>query len=178
MFNKIKPPLVLTLICTIISALLIVTYNITYVDTTGIITDSMKKGINEIYGKGKYTLLKNSDGTDLTYDGITSIVKVDKNKAVFEIIADGYAQGGIHVLIGVSDDGIDGISFIELKETPGLGSKIQDDESFVKQFIGVNSDEYDFSAITGATFSSEGMKKAVETALSTYKNHKEEIINE
>ena len=106
------------------------------------------------------------------------MIKSDNNKVAFEIIADGYSKEGIHVLIGVSDDGIDGISFIELKETPGLGSKIKDDESFIKQFIGVNSDEYEFSAITGATFSSKGMKKAVETALSAYKNHKEEIINE
>ena len=178
MFSRIKRRFALTIICTIISALLIITYNATYVDTTGVITNSLKKGINEIYGDGQYEIIKNSDGTVLTYDGITSVIKSDNNKVAFEIIADGYSKEGIHVLIGVSDDGIDGISFIELKETPGLGSKIKDDESFIKQFIGVNSDEYEFSAITGATFSSKGMKKAVETALSAYKNHKEEIINE
>lgn len=178
MLNKIKPPLVLTLICTIVSALLIIVYNATYVDTTGIITDSLRAGLEEIYGCSNYTMLKNADGTVLTYDGITSVILSDDNKVSFEVIADGYAKKGIHVLIGVSDNGIEGISFIELGETPGLGTKVRDDETFVKQFIGINSDEYEFSAITGATFSSKGMKKAVSTALSAYQEHKEEIINE
>ena len=40
MFNeKIKPSLVLTLICLITCALLVIAYEATYVDTTGVITD-------------------------------------------------------------------------------------------------------------------------------------------
>ena len=39
--DKIMPPLVLTLICVITSALLVAAYNLTYVDTTGIITDKL-----------------------------------------------------------------------------------------------------------------------------------------
>ncbi len=178
MFSKIKPPLVLTVICTLISALLIVVYNATYVDTTGVITDSLKKGLEEIYGSGNYSMLKKDDGSVLTYDGVTSVIVDDRKNVSFEIITDGYAKNGIHILVGVSDDGVMGISFIELGETPGLGSKVKDDSNFIKQFIGVNSDEYDFTAITGATFSSKGMKSAVKTALDTYKEHKEEIINE
>lgn len=178
MLNKIKPPLVLTVICTIISALLIIAYNATYVDTTGVITDSLQKGLEEIYGGGQYTMLKNDDGTVLTYDGITSVIVNEKNQVSFEVITNGYAKNGIHVLIGVSDNGVEGISFIELGETPGLGTKVRDEKSFIEQFIGVNSDEYEFSAITGATFSSKGMKAAVNTAVSAYKDHKEEIVNE
>ncbi len=178
MLKKIMPPVVLTTICTLISALLIIVYNATYVDTTGVITDSLQKGLEEIYGSGNYTMLKNEDGSVLTFDGVTSVIVDDRNNISFEIVTDGYAKNGIHILVGVSDDGIKGISFIELGETPGLGSKVKDDTSFIKQFIGVNSDEYDFTAITGATFSSKGMKSAVNTALETYKDHKEEIINE
>lgn len=179
MLKKIMPPLVLTVICTLISALLIVVYNATYVDTTGVITDSLKKGLEEIYdGSGEYTMLKNDDGSVLTYEGVTSVIVDDQKNVYFEIITDGYAKNGIHILVGVSDDGVTGVSFIELGETPGLGSKVKDDSNFIKQFIGVNSDEYEFTAITGATFSSKGMKSAVKTALDTYKQHKEEIINE
>lgn len=178
MLSKIKPTLVLTLICIIVSALLIITYNATYVDTTGVITDSLKTGLTEIYGDGEYEMLKLEDGSVLTYEGVTSVIKNERNQVAFEITADGYAKGGIHVLIGVSDKGIEGISFIELGETPGLGSKIKDNSDFVSQFIGINSDDYSFTPITGATYSSKGMKAAVKTALDTYRNHKGEIINE
>ena len=50
MKEKIMPPLVLTLICVISSALLVLAYNLTYVDTTGIITDKLSEGLTEIYG--------------------------------------------------------------------------------------------------------------------------------
>ena len=71
---------------------------------------------------------------------------------------------------------MEGISFINLGETPGLGTKIRDDKNFVKQFIGINSSDYEFSALTGATFSSKGLKSAADTALKTYQEHKEDIL--
>ena len=46
--EKIKAPLVLTLICTIVAALLIFVHKLTYVDTTGVITDELKSGLTEI----------------------------------------------------------------------------------------------------------------------------------
>ena len=48
MKEKIMPPLVLTLICVITSALLVAAYNITYVDTTGVITDELASGLTDI----------------------------------------------------------------------------------------------------------------------------------
>ncbi len=178
MQSKIRGPLVLTVICTVVSALLIVVWNLTYVDTTGIITDALRTGLEEIYGEGNYRMLRNPDGTVLSYDGVTSVIVNDKKQVAFEIYADGYAKNGIHILAGVSDSGVEGISFIELGETPGLGTKVRDDESFVKQFIGAVNEEYSFSAVTGATFSSKGMRNAVNTALKTFQEHREEIISE
>lgn len=178
MLSKIKGPLVLTVICTVVSALLIIVYNATYVDTTGVITDALRTGLEEIYGEDNYTMLKNEDGTVLTYEGITSVIVNDKKQVSFEVIANGYAKNGIHVLVGVSDSGVEGISFIELGETPGLGTNVRDNTDFVKQFIGVRDDQYEFTALTGATFSSKGMKNAVNTALRAYQEHREEIINE
>ena len=66
---------------------------------------------------------------------------------------------------------------MSIYETPGLGTKVQDDESFTEQFKGVSSADYDFSVITGATYSSNGMKSAVDQALKAYNEHKEEILN-
>lgn len=176
MLKKIAPPAVLTIICTVASALLIMVYNLTYVDTTGIITDELKAGLTELYGEKEYTMLKNEDGTVMTFEGVNSVIVSSDNDVAFEVIANGYAKGGIHVLVGVSDNGVEGISFINLGETPGLGTKIRDDKNFVKQFIGINSSDYEFSALTGATFSSKGLKSAADTALKTYQEHKEDIL--
>ncbi|MBE6853237.1 MAG: FMN-binding protein [Ruminococcus sp.] len=176
--DKIKPPLVLTAICTIISALLIIVYNATYVDTTGVITEELSRGLDEIYGPGNYSMLLNDDGSVRTYDGITSVITNEKKQLSFEIITDGYSKNGIHVLVGVSDNGVEGISFIELGETPGLGTKVRDEKDFTRQFIGAADNSYDFDTITGATFSSKGVKEAVDTALTVYNQYKEDFVSE
>lgn len=178
MLDKIKPPLVLMLISSIICGLLVFTFNATYVDTTGIITDTLKTGLVEIYGEKEYTMLKNEDGTVKTYENINSIIISNEKEVTFEIIVSGYSKNGIHVLVGVTEEGLKGISFISLAETPGLGTKIRDDKSFLQQFFGAKDDSYEFKSLTGATYSSKGLKNAVDIALNTYLEHKEEIINE
>ena len=75
--EKIMPPLVLTIICVISSALLVLAYNLTYVDTTGIITDKLSAGLTELYGSADdFTMLLNDDGTVKTYDGVTPTITV------------------------------------------------------------------------------------------------------
>ena len=172
--EKIKAPLVLTLICTIVAALLIFVHKLTYVDTTGVITDELKSGLTEIYGEGKYTMLRSDDGDVLKYDGVDSVIVNEDGKTAFEITSDGYSKDGIHVLIGVGEEGISGISFIALGETPGVGTRIKDDKNFIKQFLGMKEETTELDALTGATLSSKGMKKAVDTALNAYKEYTNE----
>ena len=176
--EKIKGPLVLTVICAVVSALLIMVHNLTYVDTTGIITDELKKGLEEIYGPGEYHMLKADDGSVLKFNGINSVITDDSDNTAFEITADGYTKNGIHVLIGVTDEGVSGISVIDLAETSGVGTRIRDDKKFIKQFIGAKDENYEFTALTGATYSSKGMKKAVDTALKAYDELKKEEVSE
>ena len=138
MFNeKIKPPLVLTLICLITCGLLVAAYEATYTDTTGIITDKLTAGLTELYGSANgFEMLKNEDGTVLTYEGVTSVLW-DGENAAFEITADGYSTGGLHVLVGVDKGGaVSGVSIMTIGETPGLGTKVQD-SGFLGQFKGV-----------------------------------------
>lgn len=180
MLEKIKAPLVLMLICGIICGLLIVAYEATYVDTTGVITDGLQEGLNDIYGESnaEYKMLKNEDGTVKTYDGITSIIVNNNGQVAFEIIADGYVKGGLHTLVGIDENGkLQKISIIAISETQGLGTKVKD-KSFLDQFVGINSDDYKIDSITGATYSSKGIKKAVDTAINAYNEHKEEILGE
>ncbi|MBQ3161487.1 MAG: FMN-binding protein [Oscillospiraceae bacterium] len=207
MFNeKIKPPLVLTLICLITCGLLVAAYEATYVDNTGVITDKLTAGLTEVYGTADgFEMLLNDDGTVLTYDGVTSILSDGTNYA-FEVTADGYSKGGLHVLVGLSETGsVQGVSIMTIGETPGLGTKVQD-AGFLGQFSGVkyehtissensepvkakavwgsraeinslyikysfgndSGDGFTLDAVTGATFSSEGMYDAVKTALAAY----------
>lgn len=213
--DKIKPPLVLTLICLITCGLLVAAYEATYVDSTGVITEKLTAGLTEVYGSADgFEMLKNDDGTVKTYEGVTSVLSDGTNTA-FEITADGYSTGGLHVLVGVDEYGrVSGVSIMTIGETPGLGTKVQD-ESFLNQFKGVSYDMtaenknsesvkakavwgsraeikslqreaelestgggngFTLDAVTGATFSSNGMYGAVKTALSAYNEMKEEVI--
>ena len=205
--EKIKPPLVLTLICLITCGLLVAAYEATYVDNTGVITEKLRTGLTEVYGKFEdFEMLLNDDGTVRTYDGVTSILSDGKYTA-FEITADGYSKGGLHVLVGLDENGsVKGVSIMTIGETPGLGTKVQD-AGFLGQFDGVTYDQttakedtepvkskavwgsrveidsferelaatatdsgntFALDAVTGATFSSNGMYDAVKTALAAY----------
>lgn len=184
--DKIMPALVLMIICVVISALVIVVYNLTYVDNTGVMTDALKEGCQEIFPAEQTTfeiLLEKTDGDEkvpLTYEGVEQIiVNKEKGLCVFEITADGYSKGGLHMLVGINSDGeVEGISFVEIKETKGLGTKVGEKEwysAFSKLKTKKDVDAVD--NITGATLSSKGVKQAVKTAIETYSEHKEEIFS-
>ena len=140
MFNeKIKPSLVLTLICLIACALLVIAYEATYVDNTGVITDKMTAGLNEIYGT--------ADGFEITLigddapEGVTSVLEDANGNTAFEITADGYSGGGLHVMVGMSSDGsVTGVSILTIGETPGVGTRVQE-ASFLDQFKGLTFDK-------------------------------------
>lgn len=126
--SKIKPVLVLSVICTLICALLIVTYNLTYVDTSGVLTDDLKAGCIAADGEGEYALITDKAAAKLDGEEFGSISKIVKNKTkgtfLFETVVDGYAADGIDAVIAIDKNGaVSGISIIALGETPGLGSK-------------------------------------------------------
>lgn len=138
--EKIKPPLVLTLICLITCGLLVLAYEATYVDNTGVMTDKLIAGLNEAYGSGAsdvFEILKNEDGSVLTYDGITSVLS-DGRCTAFEVTTDGYSSGGLHCLVALDAGGtVWKVVIMTIGETPGLGTKVQNWD-FLSQFRGVN----------------------------------------
>ncbi|MGN0696257.1 MAG: FMN-binding protein [Oscillospiraceae bacterium] len=209
--EKIQPSLVLTLICLIACALLVAAYEATYVDNTGVITDSMITGLEEIYGTSEgFSMKLNEDGSVYTPEGVTSVLTDENGNTAFEITADGYSGGGLHVMVGMSPDGaVSGVSILSIGETPGVGTRVQD-ESFLGQFNGLTYDKlpadsgedtsaqksyvwgsteeiaslkeaaeavpagdtFELDAVTGATLSSNGMNRAVTTALTAYNEMK------
>ena len=64
MKNSIMPPLVLTIICVVVSGLLALAYNKTYVDTTGVMTDELQAGCEDIFGSGDYKIMLDPDAEE------------------------------------------------------------------------------------------------------------------
>lgn len=158
--NTLMPPLVLTVICIIVSCALIFVNDATKQRVEEINKQTLDNTLTSAFGEGTYT------ETDKTFDGVDKIIEGEGGLYVYEITADGYNSGGIHVLVGISDGAVEGVSFISCSETPGLGTKVNNDE-YLKTYVGVKSDtEVDNAdAVTGATFSSKGLKTAVRLAL-------------
>lgn len=182
MLKYIKPPVTLMLISFICTALLIVTYKATYVDTSKVLTDALREACVSTLGDGEYSI------TDDTAEGVAKVIKAENGNGIaFEIITKGYNKDGIDVLVAVGSDGrIAGVVPIAINETPGLGTKVSE-ESFLAQFEGAASPitavkaakaENEITAVTGATRSSNGVTQAVNLALSAFEQLKGAYLGE
>ena len=172
MREKIMPPLVLTLICVIVSGLLVLANAATKDKIKAAQEEKLNNSLVELFGEGNYTVL------DQSYDDVTQVIRDDKGQVIFDITVDGYSKGGLQMLIGIDPAGkLAGISIVSIGETPGLGTKVLD-AAFLDQFKGITSSEFSMDAVTGATYSSNGMKKAVTIAMDTYTKNKEAILSE
>lgn len=174
MKEKILPTIVLTIICTVAALLLAFAHEVTKDDIAQQKELKFSRTVEQLFGECEIKLLDSSFGCH----EIKNVAVTSDGRTAVEIVADGYSKGGIDILIGFDESGaVCGIEFVALGETPGLGSKVRDEESFREQFIGASDDSYGFDAISGATFSSKGMKRAVDTALKVYNENKEAILN-
>lgn len=180
-FALIKPPLVLMIICLTACLLLVGAYNLTYVDTEGVITKKLQQACEEVMTGSNFSMLT---GLNLESTEVSSIIinEDHPSQCAFEVVANGYNKGGLHLVIGINDGGsVTGISVAGISETPGLGTKISDEE-YLAQYRGVTSADSDGKTIqgvdnvTGATYSSKGVKRAVAAALSAYEQYKGEIF--
>jgi len=182
MMKYIKPVIVLSLITTIVSALLIVTYNLTYVDTSGIITDELMEKCVYLMGEGDYSIV--TDWKEEGYaiakpDNVEKLIKKTDGSLAFQIVTSGYNKNGLDLLIAMNDDGtIKGVSVVSISETPGLGTKVND-AAFLDSLAGIGNsitivknapaNENEVQAVTGATYSSKGVAEAINIAIETYR---------
>lgn len=89
------------------------------------------------------------------------------------VAARGYG-GPILMVVGLDRDGkVSGVSIITNSETPGLGTKVLDSDEFMTQFAGwdgldIDSSAKAYDAVTGATKSSNGVRKGVLAAGHVY----------
>lgn len=182
MIAKIKPALVLAIIVTVMSTLLIVAHNLTYVDTSGVITDVINEKCVTLMGEGEFEIV--TSWTEAGYsiekpDNVEKLIKKDDGSLAFQIIVSGYNKNGLDLLIAMNPDGsVKGISVISISETPGLGTKVND-EGFLSKFLNIKenveivrnepSADNQIEAVTSATYSSRGVARAVNIAINTYK---------
>jgi electron transport complex protein RnfG len=100
--------------------------------------------------------------------------KKDKLWAIaYESIGGGFG-GDLKVMVGydLHKNKMTGVQIIEHKETPGVGSKVTEDQ-FTKMFKGVDldinfatkNDGGDIDGITGATYSSRGVSEAIQKSI-------------
>ncbi len=77
--------------------------------------------------------------------------------------------GGVNIMVGIGVDGVVmGVRIVSHSETPGLGSRVQND-SFLNQFNGKEgslASGQDYDIISGSTISSQAVAKGVSDALS------------
>ncbi len=101
---------------------------------------------------------------------------------VINVIANDGSQSSIAFSVGITSEGVvNGYSITDIAETPGLGSKAED-EDFAAQFRGKDVDEMDdfevvksdadsgeeIEAITGATITSRAMANGVNAAVEVF----------
>ncbi len=174
MKENVLPTLVLTMICIVTSLLLVLAHEMTADSIEEQKEKKFSSSVESLFGKTDITLLDTNFGED----SVEAIAVTPDGKTAVQVITDGYSKDGINILVGIDENGsISKIEFIALGETPGLGSKVKDNSDFREQFYGAVSSPVELEAISGATFSSKGMKKAVETALDVYNKNKEAILS-
>lgn len=167
----IKPVVVLTCICLIVTALL------AYVNTvtSPIIEDSEQKEAQAAMAE----VLSEADGFeqiefDKSAESVSEIYQAKNDTGyVFILITKGYG-GDMKLICGIKSDGtIEATKTLSHSETSGLGSKTAEDP-YKSQYVGKNADTLkDVDAISGATISSVAYINAIEDAVNTFELIKE-----
>ena len=183
-FEKIKPALILAAISAIVSALVIITYNVTYVDTSNILTEKQAAAVVSVYGgaAAEYSVVPAEQWKPL-FEGdkelsrITKVIRKNDGSLAFEVVVKGYKEG-YDILVGVKGGAVAGVAVVSTgEETKDLGTKTAEPE-YLERFKGISEkvsivknepkNEGEVQAVTGATYSSKGVANAVNIALSAY----------
>ena len=155
------------LVCAAVCGLLAAANSVTKDKIAQAEAEKVQKSLTAVFGEDTYTELEN------TAEDITAVYENSKGMLIFDVTADGYAKGGIRALIGINPDGtVASVGIVSLSETPGLGTKIND-PAYLSKYTGIVGVKEAPDAISGATYSSKGLKRAVDTALTAFAQQKE-----
>lgn len=163
----LMPPIVLAAICSVIAFLLALANDVTEERIAKVRAEKTQNTLTQAFGEGEYTQ------TEFANDNVEQTYVKSDGTVIFEIISSGYNKDSIDLLIGVNESGICGIGVVSLTETAGVGTQVGE-LSFLEQFFGADSQQIeDVDAISGATYSSNGVKLACTQALSAFEEYSE-----
>jgi len=124
------------------------------------------------------SILGTTDAEKLVKEVFSCLKNGEVIGRVYLVESNGYG-GVISMSVGIDNSGkINGVKIISLSETPGLGSKVQE-EPFISQFIGIEPKEpltvvksggskaEEIDAVSGATISSKAVVKGIQAAIDT-----------
>ena len=168
--DLLKPVVVLTIICAVVSAALAAVNNV----TAPIIAEAASKAADA----ARIELLPEADGfekIEVEVEGVTEMYKAT-NDAGYVISAQGNGYGGngsVKLMIAYDNEGaITNIKVIDCSgETPGIGDKIVSEPWFMEQFIGLNGEAVkgdNVDTISGTTISSGAALNAVNAAYKAF----------
>lgn len=164
--DLLKPVVVLTVICIVVSAALAA--------VNGVTAPIIAKAEAEAANAARYELMPDADGfeqVEVEVDGVTEMYKAT-NDVGYVISAQGNGYGGngsVKMMIAYDNDGnITNIKVTDCSgETPGIGDKIVKEAWFLEQFLGLNGEAKkgdNVDTISGTTISSGAALSAVNSA--------------
>lgn len=170
----LKPTVVLTVICIVVSAALAYTNSITL--------PIIEKNAALAADSARIELLPEAtDGFEPVEIEMENIVEMYKAKNdtgyVITSTANGYG-GAIKFMVAYDKDGkIVNLKVLEANETPGLGTKISE-RAFLDQFIGIDKEvaKADVDMITGVTISSSAALDGLNSALKAFNEKAKGIV--
>ncbi len=172
----IKNALILTLITLVAGTALAFVYSVTKEPIELSDKKATMDAYSVVFENAEFEELNIKDYSDENNSTVSAVSKAKKEGKlagyVFTCASKGYG-GDIKLAVGVDLSGnITGISVLDASnETPGLGARVKEDK-FTAKFKNVNSDTLsDVDAISGATYSSKGVKNAVFASLKYFNDN-------
>ncbi len=169
--DVLRPTAVLCVVVVLIAGALLATYRVTRVEEETGLTEALISELTELVPQG-------ADWEELQPPASpenATITRCFGSSAghVYEVVTKSYG-GDLTLLVGITPEGVSGVSVTETSDTPGLGSKAAD-EGFLSQFAGRKGEitvaknkatrDSDIVAVAGATISSRAVTTAVNAAL-------------
>lgn len=175
--TMLLPPLVLAVICAVCCAFLALANMVTKDKIAAAEADAIQSSLQQLPDAGTFTEIAGFTPENNEKASATGLYQDEKGQFAVLVTADGYNKGGLQVVVGVDADGaVTGVSFVTVSETPGLGTKVQSNpELLTDNLVGLSDSDAvnGVDNITGATYSSKGMKAAVTCALATVRANQE-----
>ncbi|MEG1894728.1 MAG: FMN-binding protein [Oscillospiraceae bacterium] len=170
----LKPVVVLTVICIVVSAALAATNSV----TLPIITANAAKAADAARIELLPEATEGFEKVDVEMENIVEMYKA-KNDVGYVITSTAGGYGGpIKFMVAYDKDGkIVNLKVLECTETPGLGMKITE-RAFLDQFIGKDKElaKADVDMITGVTISSSATLDGLNTALKAFNEKAKGIV--